>query len=69
MLSGTLGASLLGNILERKEQLAMEIKDKIMKKKKRFLMPPHPVLILKCKNLIKTNLDLMVFIQEIIYIK
>ena len=36
MLSGTLGASLLGNILERKEELAMEIKDKIMKKKKDF---------------------------------
>ena len=36
MLSGTLGASLLGNILERKEELAMEIKDKIMKKKKIF---------------------------------
>ena len=40
MLSGTLGASLLGNILASKGELTMEIKDMIMKKNG-FLILPH----------------------------
>ena len=29
-------------------------------------MPPHPLTIVKYKNIIKMNLNLMVFIQEMI---
>ena len=32
-------------------------------------MPPHPSAKLNCKSIIKTNLNLMVFIREIIDLK
>ena len=32
-------------------------------------MPPHPLEILEYKGIIKMNLNLMVFIREIIYLR
>ena len=54
----------------------MEIKEiKKQEKKTRsqkqngFLMLPHPLTNFEIQNIMKINLDLMVFIQEIIYKK
>ena len=32
-------------------------------------MPPHPLTNFEIQNIIKININLMVFIQEIIYLK
>ena len=54
----------------------MEIKNVKNKKKETrllkqdgILMPPHPSTKFEIKNIIKMNLDLMLFIREIIYKK
>ena len=99
MLLGTLGASLLRNLLTGKGISTAGSGNKkgkgILragsgrhlfsasennKKKKRnskswywkrmgFLMPPHPLTNFEYRNIIKMNQNLMVFFQEIIYLK
>ena len=63
-LLGTLGPSLLGNLLTVKRNCKSWYW-----KAMGFLMLPHPLQILKCKNIIKINQDLMLLFQEIIYLK
>ena len=65
MLLGTLGASLLGNLLtggkgmrEQEKEYYVQVKE--VKKKQNLLIPFHPFII-------KMKLDLMVYILEIIY--
>ena len=67
MLLGTLGASLLRNLLAGQGKIRAS--ECIIKSGHVFLMPPHPFEILKTKSIIKMDLNLMVFIQEIIYVK
>ena len=62
MLLGTLGASLLGDLLA-------EIVRAGTGKQWDFLMPPHPLTNLKYKGIMKMNQDLMVLFQEIICLK
>ena len=83
MLLGTLDASLLGNLLtgkgvyragKGKGAIAMSQGWGINRagsiiQQNGFLIPPHPLLILKYTNIIKMNQDLMVFILEIISLK
>ena len=64
MLLGTLGASLLGNLLSGKGFLRAG--EGI---KKNSLMPPHPLANFEIIQYYKMNLALMVFILEIIYLK
>ena len=60
MLLCTLGASLLGNLLSGKGTITAD---------EQFWCCPILYMILKYKNIMKMNLDFMVFIQEIIYLK
>ena len=78
MLLGTLGASLLGNLLGRKgvvragsgNKKGREIvRASSGKKKKGFLMPPYPLTNFEIKSIIKINQDLIVCFQEIIWLK
>ena len=85
MLLGTLGASLLGNLLIANRIVRAGTGNKKGKgvvrtgtghplssasqKQWDFLMPPHPLTNLKYKNIIKMNQDLVVFPQEIIYLR
>ena len=71
-LLSTLGASLLGNLLTGKDTIragedTTRAADGTIRAGQGFLMPPHPLTNLKYKSIIRTNLNLMVFIQEIIY--
>ena len=76
ILLGTLGATLLGNILAGKGinraeegviRAAYGNKRQDYEKKNGFLMSSHPLTDFVIKNINKMNLDLMVFIQEIVY--
>ena len=66
MLLGKLTASLLGSALTGKRNNNSRWRSN--KSRLKYLMPPHP-LSLKYKIIIKINLNLMEFIQEIIYLK
>ena len=63
MLLGTLGASLLGNLLTVKDTIRAG-EGMIRAGEASHILQ----LILKYKSIIKMNLNLMVFIQEIIYL-
>ena len=63
-LVDTLGSILLDQYLKRKGHCKSWLWRRMG-----FLMPPHPLTILKYKSIIKMNLDLMVCIQEIIWLK
>ena len=75
MLLGALGASLLGDILTGRginragEGIVRTVYGNKRQdhKKNGFLMPPHPLTILKYRNIIQMNLDLRVLILEITY--
>ena len=75
MLLGTLGASLLGNLLTGKG--IMRAGDGIVragegsgsKKKLNSLLPFHPLTNIEINKYYKMNLELMVYILEIIYQK
>ena len=67
VLLATLAASILGNALTGKGVIRAE-QVKAQLEQARFLMPPHPLSNFKIQN-IKMNLNLMVFIQETIYLK
>ena len=76
MLLGTLGASLLGNMLagkgivragywyrERKGMLRAGYGSK------KILTPPHPRRNFEIKNIVKMNQGLMEFFQKLIYLR
>ena len=67
MLLGTLAANLLGNLLTGKRVLTAG--ERPLKAGQNFQC--HFILhqILKCKLIIKMSLNLIVFIQEMIYLK
>ena len=67
MLLCTLGASLLGNILTGKDTII--VREGTIRAGQNFLCHLILQIISKYKSIIKTNLNLMVFIQEIIYLK
>ena len=67
MLQGALGASLLINMLE--DQWFIRADEWTNRTGQDFWYRLILWLILKYKNFIKTNLDLMVFMREIIYLK
>ena len=58
MLLDTLGASLLSNLLTGKRR-----------NKGTILIPSHPLTKFEIQNIIKMNLNLMVFIQETAWLK
>ena len=66
MLLGALGVNLLGNLLTGKKQLKQikvqleQVKEQL--EQARISKLPYPLLILKYKSVIKTNLNLMLFI-------
>ena len=73
MLLGTLGTILLGNMLTRKGVKTKLPRHDLIKTSEEVIRAGHDLLrhfilwlILKYKNIIKRNLNLMVFIQEII---
>ena len=79
MLLGTLGASLLGNLLTGKGVVRAGYGNNKGKgvvragygnqlKKIGFLILPHPLTNFEIRSIIKINYGLMVFIQEIIYL-
>ena len=61
----TLAASLLGNVLEGKG-VVQAVEGTI---RPRFAMEPHPLTNFEIQNIIKLNLNLELFIQELIYLK
>ena len=67
ILLGTLAASILGNAL--KGQGVIRTGEGVIRAGPNFQCSPILQLILKSKNIIKTNLNLMVFMQEIIHLK
>ena len=67
MLLGILGASLLGNLLTGKS--IIKAGEGTIRAGENFECRPILYLILRYKNIIRKNLNLMVFIQEIIYLK
>ena len=75
MLLGTLGASLLGNLLSGGKEIVragegiVRAGEGVKKKQKFNLMPFHPLANFEKVNITEMNLNLMVFIQEIIYQK
>ena len=66
MLLGTLGASLLGNLLTGGKELT-RAGEGIKKKKSNLLIPFHPLTNFEISEYYVNNLDLMVYILEIIY--
>ena len=68
MVVGTLGASLIGNLLTGKGTIRTG-EGTIRAGKHFFFCCLILFLILKYNSIIKMNLNLMVFIQEIIYLK
>ena len=74
MLLGTLGASLFGDLLTknlsgkrvRSGEGFLRAGEGI---KKKSLMPPYPLTHFEAKGITKMNLDSMVFILEVIYLK
>ena len=64
MLLGTLGASLLGNLLSGGKGVIRAGEGIKKKNNSNLLIPFHP--LTKCENM-KMNLDLMVYILDIIY--
>ena len=74
MLLGTLGASLLGNLLTVKgtitaDEGTIRAVEGTIRAGGSFQCCPVLQLSLKYKNIMKMNLNLMVFIQETIYLK
>ena len=83
MLLGTLGASLLGNLLARKGAIATRQGKNTIRSVESIIRPGKGTIragqdfschlivlqIFKQKSIIKMNLNLKVFIQEIIYLK
>ena len=67
MLLGTLGARLLGNILISKATIPAD--EATIRECENFQCHPILLQILKYKNVMKINLYLIVFIQELIYLK
>ena len=67
MLLGTLGASLLRNILISKATVPAD--EATIRECENFQCHPVLLLILKYKNVMKINLYLIMFIQEMIYLK
>ena len=73
MLLGTLGASLLGNLLAGKEIVRAGSGNKkgIVRdgtgKKIGFLMPPHHLTNFEIQSIIKMNQELMVFFQDLVF--
>ena len=63
MLLGTLGASLLGNMLAGKGMLRAGYGSK------KILIPPHPRRNFEIKNIVKMNQGLMEFFQKLIYLR
>ena len=82
MLLDTLGASLLDKFIIRKRNCKSWLWWSLTKQNE-YLIPPHPLRnfeiqkylkyrnteILKYRNIMRMNQDLMVFIHEIIYLK
>ena len=70
---GTLGASLLGNLLAGKEIVRAGSGNKkgIVRdgtgKKIGFLMPPHHLTNFEIQSIIKMNQELMVFFQDLVF--
>ena len=67
MSLGISGRSLLQNLLTGKSTIRAAEGTK--RTGEFFLMPPYPLKNFQIQNIIKMNLNLMVFIQEIIYLK
>ena len=63
-LLGTRDASVLGNCQQVQELFGL-----VKGKRRGFLVLPHPFINLEYKNIIKIKTDLMVLIQEIIYLR
>ena len=67
MLLGLLAASLLGSALTRRG--VIRAGKRVVRGDQNFWCHLILYLILKYKNIIKINLNLMVFFQELIYLK
>ena len=66
LLLGTLAASVLGNVLIRKEVIGAG--EGVLRAGQNFNVP-HPLTNFEIQDINKTNLNLMVVIQEISYLK